>query len=107
MNSSLLILPLSPRCWYALWERDLGRLGDAGLCTERTRVRRSLPPLGACRPNECCSENRDKTETLLAFGASRLEACRPLAVNALRLALMPTINQMRCVARVPLPSSIV
>ncbi|KAI0306206.1 hypothetical protein B0F90DRAFT_1697057 [Multifurca ochricompacta] len=40
-------------------------------------------------------ENRDKTETLLAFGASRFEACRPLAVEALRLSLMPTINQMR------------
>jgi hypothetical protein len=41
------------------------------------------------------SENRDKTETLLAFGASRFEACRPLAVDALRLALMPIVNQMR------------
>jgi hypothetical protein len=41
------------------------------------------------------SENRDKTETLLAFGASRFEACRPLAVDALRLSLMPMINQMR------------
>lgn len=43
------------------------------------------------------SENRDKTETLLAFGASRFEACRPLAVDALRLALMPVVNQMRYV----------
>jgi hypothetical protein len=42
-----------------------------------------------------CSENRDKTETFLAFGASRFEACRPLAVEALRLSLLPTINQMR------------
>jgi ABC-type iron transport system FetAB permease component len=33
----------------------------------------------------------------LAFGASRFEACRPVAREALRLALTPTINQMRFV----------
>ena len=49
--------------------------------------------------NSFRSENRDKTETYLAFGASRFEACRPLAVDALRLSLMPVINQMRCVLR--------
>jgi len=42
------------------------------------------------------SENRDKVEMYLAFGASRFEACRPIATEALRLALTPTINQMRC-----------
>ena len=47
------------------------------------------------------SENRDKTETYLAFGASRFEACRPLAVDALRLSLMPVINQMRYGSTVP------
>jgi ABC-type iron transport system FetAB permease component len=41
----------------------------------------------------------DKTETYLAFGASRFEACRPLVVDALRLSLMPVINQMRCAHR--------
>ena len=41
------------------------------------------------------SENRDKVEIYLAFGASRLEACKPMATEALRLALTPTINQMR------------
>jgi ABC-type iron transport system FetAB permease component len=40
-------------------------------------------------------DNKDKIETYLAFGASRLEACRPIAKEALRLALTPTINQMR------------
>ena len=45
--------------------------------------------------NDCCSEIHNNTETLP--GASRLEARRPLAVEALRLALMPTINQMRYV----------
>lgn len=33
----------------------------------------------------------------LAFGATRLEACRPVAQETLRLALTPPINQMRCV----------
>lgn len=40
-------------------------------------------------------ENSDKIETYLAFGASRLEACTPLAQHALVMALTPTINQMR------------
>ncbi|KAI0248908.1 UPF0014-domain-containing protein [Lactifluus subvellereus] len=48
-------------------------------------------------------ENRDKTETLLAFGASRFEACRPLVVNALRLALMPTINAMSVMGIIAIP----
>jgi len=48
-------------------------------------------------------ENRDKTETLLVFGASRFEACRPLAVEALRLALLPTINQMSVMGIVAIP----
>ena len=43
------------------------------------------------------SDNRDKVETYLAFGASRFEACSPVARDALRLALTPTINSMRCV----------
>lgn len=40
-------------------------------------------------------ENKDKIETYLAFGASRREACLPIAQNALLLALTPTVNQMR------------
>jgi hypothetical protein len=40
-------------------------------------------------------ENRDKVEIYLAFGATRLEACRPTAIQALKLALMPTINGMK------------
>ncbi|EIW80420.1 hypothetical protein CONPUDRAFT_57521 [Coniophora puteana RWD-64-598 SS2] len=42
--------------------------------------------------------DRDKVETYLAFGASRFEACTPIARDALRLALMPTISQMRYVS---------
>lgn len=41
------------------------------------------------------SDNKDKVETYLAFGASRFEACRPIAKEALRLSLTPNINQMR------------
>ena len=40
-------------------------------------------------------ENRDKIETYLTFGASRWEACKPLAQQALLVALTPTVNQMR------------
>ena len=34
---------------------------------------------------------------LLAFGATRFEACKPIAKDALKFALTPTINQMRYV----------
>ena len=40
-------------------------------------------------------ENRDKVETYLAFGASRFEACKPVGIEALKLALLPTVNQLR------------
>jgi ABC-type iron transport system FetAB permease component len=46
-------------------------------------------------------ENKDKIETCLAFGASRREACTPIARHALRMALMPTVNQMRSVIFLP------
>lgn len=41
------------------------------------------------------SISRDKVEMYLAFGATRAEASKPIVIEALRLALMPTINQMR------------
>ena len=44
---------------------------------------------------EFSRENRDKIEIYLAFGATRVEACRPIAIQALKLALMPTINSMK------------
>lgn len=47
--------------------------------------------------------NRDKVETYLAFGASRLEACRPIAKEALRLALTPTINNMSVIGLISIP----
>ena len=40
-------------------------------------------------------ENKDKTEIYLIFGATRIEACRPIAIQALKLALTNPINIMR------------
>ncbi|KAF8650046.1 hypothetical protein AX16_005436 [Volvariella volvacea WC 439] len=48
-------------------------------------------------------ENRDKVEMYLAFGASRFEASRPIAVEALRLALTPPINQMSVLGIISIP----
>jgi len=48
-------------------------------------------------------ENRDKVQTYLAFGASRFEACRPVAKEALRLALTPTVNQMSVIGLISIP----
>jgi len=47
--------------------------------------------------------NRDKTETYLAFGASRFEACRPLVVEGLRLSLLPVISQMSVTGIIAIP----
>jgi len=48
-------------------------------------------------------ENREKVEVYLAFGASRFEACKPIAVEGLRLALLPTINQMSVIGLISIP----
>ena len=68
------------------------------ICTQRVKASPLLPlsssPIAEFSAT-CSSDNRDKVETYLAFGASRLEACKPIATEALRLALTPTINQMR------------
>jgi len=48
-------------------------------------------------------ENRDKVETYLAFGASRMEASKPIAREALRLALTPVINQMSVLGIIAIP----
>ncbi|KAG6837244.1 hypothetical protein H0H93_012639 [Arthromyces matolae] len=48
-------------------------------------------------------ENRDKVETYLAYGASRLEACKPIAREALRMALTPVINQMSVIGMISIP----
>lgn len=48
---------------------------------------------------------RDKIETALAMGASRFEACRPVAVEALKLALLPTMNQMSIIGLISIPGT--
>jgi len=48
-------------------------------------------------------DNRDKVEIYLAFGATRQEACRPLVEEALRLALLPTVNQMSVIGLISIP----
>lgn len=48
-------------------------------------------------------ENRDKVETYLAFGGSRLEVIVPIARQALQLALTPPINQMSVLGIIAIP----
>ncbi|GJJ08353.1 hypothetical protein Clacol_002567 [Clathrus columnatus] len=48
-------------------------------------------------------ENRDRVETYLAFGASRLEVAIPIAQQALQLALMPPVNQMSVLGIISIP----
>jgi len=50
-------------------------------------------------------ENRDKIEVHLAFGASRLEACRPVVKQALRLALTPMISLMSVIGMISIPGA--
>ncbi|TFK36703.1 hypothetical protein BDQ12DRAFT_654041 [Crucibulum laeve] len=49
------------------------------------------------------TENRDKVEVYLAFGATRTEACRPIVIEALRLALTPPINNMSVLGIIAIP----
>ncbi|KAL1408472.1 hypothetical protein Q8F55_005284 [Vanrija albida] len=53
--------------------------------------------------NKEFSDNRDKVETYLAMGASRFEAVKPIATEALTMALLPTINQMSIIGLISIP----
>lgn len=46
---------------------------------------------------------RERTELLLAFGASRREACLPAFRSALRVGLLPTLNSMAVMGLVSIP----
>nr|BAL02929.1 ABC transporter-like protein [Pholiota nameko] len=48
-------------------------------------------------------ENKDKVEIYLAFGATRMEACRPIMIQALKLALTPLINSMSVIGIIAIP----
>jgi len=49
------------------------------------------------------SEHKEKIELYLSMGATRWEACRPVAVEAMRRAMMPTINQMSIIGLISIP----
>ncbi|KAF9995898.1 hypothetical protein BGZ79_010377 [Entomortierella chlamydospora] len=49
------------------------------------------------------SDNKEKIELYLSMGATRWEACRPVAVEAMRRAMMPTINQMSIIGLISIP----
>ncbi|KAI9305803.1 hypothetical protein BJ944DRAFT_161056 [Cunninghamella echinulata] len=49
------------------------------------------------------SSNKEQIETYLAFGASRWEAGQSIAMEAVRLAMLPTINQMSVIGLISIP----
>lgn len=48
-------------------------------------------------------ENRGRVEALLALGATRWEAARPVATEALRIGMIPILNSMTVVGLVTIP----
>lgn len=48
-------------------------------------------------------DNQDKIEMYLSFGASRYEAMQPLLIEAVRLAVIPSINSMSVVGLISIP----
>ncbi|KAL5040544.1 hypothetical protein BDV3_006641 [Batrachochytrium dendrobatidis] len=48
-------------------------------------------------------DQKDRIEMHLSFGASRWEAARPVCVEAIKLALLPTINSMSIIGLVSIP----
>jgi ABC-type iron transport system FetAB permease component len=46
-------------------------------------------------------------ETRLSYGASRFEAARPLAVESIRLALLPVITQLGVMGLINIPGTMV
>jgi len=50
-------------------------------------------------------ENRDKVEIYLAFGATRIEACRPIVIQALKLVLIPITTTMSVLGIVSIPGT--
>ena len=75
-----------------------------------------IPMLGMLLGNSCSSvavglsaaleelsSGRDKVESLLVLGATRIEATREVVVRAVRLALTPLLNSMNVVGIVSIP----
>lgn len=59
--------------------------------------------LGLDRCLAMLDEGRDRVESLLAFGATRWEAARPVAREAVRTGMVPIINVMSVVGVVSIP----
>lgn len=49
------------------------------------------------------SSRKEQIETYLAFGASRWEAGQSIAIEAVRLSMLPTINQMSVIGLIAIP----
>lgn len=47
--------------------------------------------------------HKEHIETYLAFGASRWEAGQSIAIEAVRLSMLPTINQMSVIGLIAIP----
>jgi len=59
--------------------------------------------LGLDRFMEGLRSDRDQVETALALGANRWEACQAVVRDAIRVAMIPTINSMMVMGLVSLP----
>lgn len=59
--------------------------------------------LGLDRFMEALGSGRDQVETALALGATRWEACQEVVRDAIRVAMIPTINSMMVMGLVSLP----
>jgi hypothetical protein len=98
---------------YVVWLYDQWNSCSDGVRASRTSVRPTIFLFSILSHTELNSEdfslfpreNRGNIEVYLAFGASRFEACRPIAVEALRLALLPTINQMSVIGLISIPGT--
>ncbi|KAI8143854.1 UPF0014 family [Fennellomyces sp. T-0311] len=51
------------------------------------------------------TKNQGRIETYLSYGATRFEAGRSVAIDAVRLAMLPTINRMSIVGLITIPGT--
>ncbi|KAJ2522630.1 hypothetical protein H4217_000629 [Coemansia sp. RSA 1939] len=59
--------------------------------------------IGLTSVMESLETHRDRAETVLCYGASRWEAIRPVARDALRAAMLPTITNMSITGLISIP----
>ena len=52
---------------------------------------------------EAFTQNKNQVELHLSFGATKWEAARPIIVDSLRLALLPTLNSMSIIGMISIP----